>query len=400
MKKAFSIIALILVILMVVSLLSGIVLSSSKANATGSVTGMQKELEELAKKKEQLTKELEVLSDKKDKELEKKSVIDEQINMTQEEISLLESIVSSLDEQLYNAEEELSKAEELLEENLELSKKRIRSAYQRGEASYLEIIAQSSTIYDLISRVEIAKKIAEKDREVIAAVTKSKEIIESKKAEIQTNLEENQKAANQLAQREKNLEKQQAESDKMIDEINSDAEATRRAVIAAEEAEEQLQAEIRAALAANNNSGGVVDTGDFRWPLDSKYNNITSKFGYRTHPVTGIYKLHSGVDIASSGIKGSSIYAAKGGTVIKAGYNTGYGNYVVINHGDGYATLYGHASSLTVSAGQTVNKGDVIGYVGSTGYSTGPHLHFEIMINGEYTNPLDYFSGVMTFTYY
>ena len=109
---------------------------------------------------------------------------------------------------------------------------------------------------------------------------------------------------------------------------------------------------------------------------------------------------NTGIDIASSGISGTSIYAAKGGTVIKAGYNRGYGNYVVIDHGGGYATLYGHASVLNVSAGQTVTKGDVIAKVGSSGYSTGPHLHFEIIKNGEYTNPISYFSGVMQFTYY
>jgi murein DD-endopeptidase MepM/ murein hydrolase activator NlpD len=130
--------------------------------------------------------------------------------------------------------------------------------------------------------------------------------------------------------------------------------------------------------------------GKFLWPV-SGYYSVTDVFGMRTHPTTGVYKLHTGVDIAGSGIRGKPILAANSGTVLKAGSHTAYGNYVVIDHGGGYSTLYAHAKSLNVSKGQKVNRGDVLGYVGSTGYSTGPHLHFEIMENGNYKDPLSYF---------
>ena len=399
MKKICSFIALIIVLLMMLSMFSGIIFSSFSASASG-VDSMQKELDEIAKKKEKLEKELSVIADKKEKELEKKSIIDEQINATNEEISVLNNVIETLETELEQAETKLDQAQEQLDETLELSKTRIRNSYEQGSASFLEIIAQSESLYDFISRMEIVKQISEKDNQVISEVKESKEIIEAKKKEIEENKAKNESAAAELESKEKTLENKQAASDKLIDEMNSDAEATKRAVLEAEAAEEKLQKEIQALLAqSTDSSSSVVDSGEFRWPLSSKFNNITSKFGYRTHPVTGVYKLHTGVDIASSGISGSSICAAKGGTVVKAGYNTGYGNYVLINHGDGYATLYGHASSLTVSAGQTVTKGDTIGYVGSTGYSTGPHLHFEIIKNGEYQDPLSYFSGVMTFTY-
>lgn len=398
MKRFYSILALVILIIMIISIFSGIILGNVNASAS-SVSDMQKELEELAKEKEKLEKELGVIADKKEEELEKKSIIDQQINATQSELGVLNNIVDTLEAQLEDAESELEEAEKVLDEKLELSKNRIRSAYEQGEASYLEIIAEAKTLYEFITKVEIAKQISEKDQEIIKAVKESKETVEAKKAEIKANKESNEAAAEQLAAKKTTLAKKQQASNQLLKEINSDEAAKKRAVIAAEKAEEQLQAEIRASLAASQGNSTVVDSGDFRWPLDSKFKNITSKFGYRTHPVTGVYKLHTGVDIASSGISGSSIYAAKGGTVIKAGYNRGYGNYVVIDHGDGYATLYGHASSLCVSAGQVVSKGDVLGYVGSTGYSTGPHLHFEIMHNGEYTDPLGYFSGVMSFTY-
>lgn len=403
MKRVYSIIALILVILMVLSLISGLFVSSFNAEAS-SISSMQSELDEIAKQKEKLEKELNVISEKKEEELQKKNIIDEQINATQSEINVLNKMLSTLDDQLESAEEQLEEAEGLLNEQLQLSKDRIRSAYEQGDASFLEILIGSKSLYDFISKVEIVSQINAKDREVIANVKKNKEIIETKKEEIKENKQKNEEAVSELSKKEASLEKKQAASDKLLDEINSDEQAKKRAVLEAEAAEEQLQSEIRAALQAAASSSGsqssdVIDTGDFRWPLDSKYRNITSEFGYRVHPTTGVYKLHTGVDIASSGINGSSIYAAKGGTVMKAGYNRGYGNYVLINHGDGYATLYGHASSLCVSAGQVVEKGTVLGYVGSTGYSTGPHLHFEIIKDGDYVDPISYFTGVMTFTY-
>lgn len=398
MNGKFRLIALVIVVIMVISMISGFIISGVSANAQ-SVESMQQELDELAKKKEELERQLNVISEKKEKELEKKSIIDEQINATRSEISVLNNVISSLDSELEAAESELDAASKLLDEKLKLSKERIRSAYEQGQASYLEIILQAESIYDFISRVEIVSQIAENDKNIINQVVESKQTIEAKKKEIEQNKIANEEAALKLKNKQSNLSKKQQESDKLIDEMNSDAAAKKRAVIAAEEAEAQLQREIMSALSSSGNST-VVDSGEFRWPLNSRFNNITSVFGYRTHPVTGVYKLHTGVDIASSGINGSAIMAAKGGTVIKAGYNRGYGNYIVIDHGGGYATLYGHASSLLVSVGQSVSKGDTIAYVGSSGYSTGPHLHFEIIKDGEYTNPLGYFSGVMQFTYY
>ena len=402
MKKVYSVIAIIIIALMVLGLFSGIILAGTTANAEGSVDSMQRQLDELAQKKEKLENELNVISEKKETELKKKSIIDEQINATYSEIDVLDQMISTLDSKLDAAEQELELAQQKLDENIELSKQRIRSSYEQGDASILEIIAQSKSLHDLIARVEIIGNITKKDNDVISSVKESRDTIAAKRAEIKEDKEQNEKAASQLESKKQQLEKKQNVSEQLIDDMNSSEESKKRAILEAEAAEAELQNEIRAALSSSSSSSDgttVVDNGDFRWPLDSKYRNITSKFGYRTHPTTGVYKLHSGCDISSSGIYGASIYAAKGGTVIKAGYNTGYGNYVVIDHGDGYATLYGHASSLNVSAGSIVSKGDVIAYVGSTGYSTGPHLHFEIMKNGEYNNPLDYFSGIMSFTF-
>ena len=140
---------------------------------------------------------------------------------------------------------------------------------------------------------------------------------------------------------------------------------------------------------AENNGGTVPpSTGGFIFPLDrSGYAYMTSPYGYRVHPISGVYKLHNGADLAA--YQGTKIYASRSGVVTTAAYNAGgYGNYVVINHGDGYSTLYGHMTHYCVSAGQYVSQGEVIGYVGSTGNSTGPHLHFTVYYNGNTINPL------------
>ena len=185
------------------------------------------------------------------------------------------------------------------------------------------------------------------------------------------------------------LEGLRAESQQIIDDLQEDIDAFEAQYEEAKKAEERARQEAEAAAKSGNyNVPANFVGGQFLWPSATTY--VTSPYGYRIHPVTGAQRFHSGVDIGAS--YGTNIFAANSGTVVVAGYNTGgYGNYVVISHGGGYSTLYAHCSSLLVSAGQQVSKGQVIATCGSTGMSTGPHIHFEIQLNGQTTNPLQYF---------
>ena len=260
--------------------------------------------------------------------------------------------------------------------------------YELGTTSYLSIILGSESLHDFISRVEIVRQMAEYDQKVIDQLKETKETIERETKAIQEKKDAQEKALDALEDNISALKKKQSESDSLIEGFNKKTAENIKAIEAAERAEAELQAEIRQALA--NSSNETFVGGQFLWPIPGYY-TVTSPFGYRTHPTTGVYKLHTGVDIAGSKISGKPILAANSGKVIKAGYNRGYGNYVVIDHGGGFSTLYGHASKLAVSAGQSVTRGDTIAYVGTSGYSTGYHLHFEIIENGEYKNPLSYF---------
>lgn len=387
MKRWRSIIALSIIILLVLSMLTTFAFSF-RAYGAGGVSDMQNELDDLVAKRERLEKELASIKGKKEAALEQKAIVDEQVMALDKEAELLDDMVDTLKKELNDSKEALADAQGDLEENTELAGARIRAMYELGTTSYLSIILGSESLHDFISRVEIVRQMAEYDQKVIDQLKETKETIERETKAIQEKKDAQEKALNALEDNISALKKKQSESDSLIEGFNKKTAENIKAIEAAERAEAELQAEIRQALANSSNENFVG--GQFLWPIPGYY-TVTSPFGYRTHPTTGVYKLHTGVDIAGSKISGKPILAANSGKVIKAGYNRGYGNYVVIDHGGGFSTLYGHASKLAVSAGQSVTRGDTIAYVGTSGYSTGYHLHFEIIENGEYKNPLSYF---------
>ncbi len=394
MRKWRSAIALVMVLSLIIGMLTTIVFSI-KAYGDTDVSSMQNELDDLIAKREKLEKELASIADKKDAALEQKDLLDQQINSLNDEADLLNTMVDDLSDQLDASEEKLKNAELVLDEQTTRAKERVRAMYELGSTSYAEIILNSDSLHDFIARIELVKQMATYDKKVIEDLKETKNTIQTETEKIKVNKESQEKALNQLESNVSSLEKKKNQSENLIETFNKKTEANLKAIEEAEKAEAQLQAEIRQALSASSNQSFVG--GQFQWPVNGFY-TISDAFGYRTHPITGVYKMHTGVDICGSGIRNKPILAANSGTILKAGYNRAYGNYVVIDHGGGYTTLYGHASSLNVSVGQTVSRGDTIAYVGSTGYSTGPHLHFEIMQNGNYINPLSYFSYNFKYT--
>ncbi len=388
MKKWRSVIALLLVILLVMGMIATI--ATSIYVYGDDVSDMKDELDAIASKKEQLEKELTSLENKTNVVLEEKAIIDQQISELNKESALLNEVVDELKSDLEVSRDRLAEAEGALDDNVALAKERIRAMYELGDTSYLSLIFGSSSIDEFTTRFELVKQMAEYDRKVINRLKETKATIEQETTAIEQMTNQQENALYALESNVSSLEQKQAKSQSLINRFNAQTEENLKAIEEAEKAEAALQAEIKEALA--NSTNDMEFDGQFLWPVEGYY-SITDVFGMRTHPVTGVYKLHTGVDIAGGGIRGKPIRAAGDGIILKAGYHTAYGNYVVIDHGDGYSTLYGHASSLNVSAGQTVMKGDTIGYVGSTGYSTGPHLHFEVIQKGTNLNPLNFFSG-------
>lgn len=308
-----------------------------------------------------------------------------------------ESQIKQLTEQLTTLETSIAQKEQELIEKKQTLEDRLVAMYMRKEPTFLDVLL-SGELMNFISNQNIIKQAANYDNDLINEVEELKTSLETEKTEVETlkqeketktaelqtmKAEKEQKAAS-LTEEQKALETQLSEYKAQAEQY---AELERQA-IAKEEAAKKAAASQNNSSSSNN---AVVTNpykgGKLAWPCPAS-SRITSQYGYRI--LFGVRDFHTGIDIGAS--KGTNIVAAESGTVILAsyGWNGGYGNYIIINHGNGITTRYAHTSALYVSVGQTVSRGQVIAAVGSTGNSTGPHLHFEVRKNGSHTNPLNY----------
>ena len=304
-----------------------------------------------------------------------------------------------LDKDITKTEAELKAAQARLQSREKVFYKRVRDIYINGRLSYLDVVVGSKDFSDFANRMEMLKRILQSDMDLINTIKTEREEIASKKAK----LEEDRAKVLELekvAQEKQNLINQKkAERQAVLERAMNDRDTAERAYneLMASSASitamlQQRAAERAAAVAAAASQGGsgggatwVQGTGQLAAPVVAP---ITSDFGWRIHPIYGTRRLHAGTDFGVD--EGTPVHAADGGVVVEAGWVSGYGYTVIIDHGNGMSTLYAHNSDVAVSPGQTVSKGQVVSYSGNTGGSTGPHLHFEVRINGEPTDPMGY----------
>lgn len=318
-----------------------------------------------------------------------RAALQSEIDLTKEEIATVEAYIERLQDQIDVKTTELAAAEEALEQKEEEFALTVRTTYEQGDTSYLEVLLNSTSFADLLSRMEIITAIMEDNKKIVAEYTAAKEDIEQKKQELEETQAAQKEYQENLGYKVDELAASEAEQAALAESIQaykaeSEAEYDR---IASEMQDVSNQIAALSAQAAANGSVPMGD-GTLIWPTPSCTTN-SSAYGWRIHPIYGTRKFHAGEDIPAG--YGAEILAAASGTVITAGWVSGYGNYTVIDHGGGMMTAYGHQSSIAVSVGQTVTQGQVIGYVGSTGNSTGPHLHFEVYINGATVDPKSFF---------
>lgn len=296
---------------------------------------------------------------------------------------------SAVNLQIKQTEEEIKKAEAYLKQRQEILNKRVRSIYMYGQLSYLEVITGAKSFSDFANRLELLKRIIHSDLNLIIEIQKQKALIEAKKAELEEQKARLDALAAEAQKAQDEVVAKKAQQQKIMDEARSEKEAAAQMeadlIAESNNVREMIQNRIRQQQSGGIDTPVVHGTGVFIWPCNGP---ITSPFGYRTHPIFGTTIYHAGIDIGVD--YGTPIHAADGGTVIAAEWYGGYGNAVIIDHGNGLQSLYGHNSSLTVSVGETVSQGQVIAYAGSTGYSTGPHCHFEVRQNGEAVDPMGY----------
>jgi murein DD-endopeptidase MepM/ murein hydrolase activator NlpD len=371
-----------------VLIISSLTLSTVHAD---SLSDKKKQLNEVKGNIKNLKSKINNLKEEKSDVLVDINKINRQVDDVQATIQSLESRIDLTQDQIKIADSELQDAIEDFESQKDLYGQRLKAMYINGPQGYVEVLLASESFSDFISRTDMVKKIIDYDKAILEEIKEKQESIEEKKDNLQEKkgqlislesaAEEKKEELDDANERKKayyeKLEKNQDAYEKALDDELAESNAL----------EKQIQAILAQSGSQGSYSGsktGIVKVSDI-----GRVPRITSPFGMRYHPILKKNKMHTGIDIGIA--TGTPIYAMSEGKVIISTYSSGYGNTVVIDHGGGISSLYAHNSKLLVGAGQTVKKGQMIAKAGSTGRSTGPHLHFEVRKNGTPINPVPYY---------
>lgn len=416
LKPIFS---FVLAFVMAASLFVGFIPMTASAKVT------QSEIDDLKSQKAALSEQsasyeatINSLKNKKNAQVELKTALDSKLALTNQQIMNLEEQIKLHDALIERKTQEVDEAQKTADEQLEKYKKRVRAMEESGRYNYVEVLFGANSIGEFLSLIDDIGDIMKSDKELEDSYKQSVADLKTVKAEYEEAQAELKQNKVECAQLKDQLQVDITQAAAVITSLQSEINDNASVLSELDSQESALQSQIQAKVKQlneqkkaeeeanrNNNNGGSsggnsggssVGTGNLVWPSYCTY--ITSRQGPRVHPVTGEYKNHGGTDIGAS--YGSAIYAADSGKVVSSsdGWNGGWGNYVMIDHGNGMQTLYAHMSSRACSVGQTVKRGQTIGYVGSTGMSTGPHLHFEMYVNGARIDPQTKYPG-MSFTY-
>lgn len=365
----------------------GIALFSAVVPFIASAAPTQSDIDAVSKKKAEQQQKINEAQKKQQNALDEKSALETKIASAQSEIDDIQKDIDDAKERIAQKEIELKEAEEKAELQYETMKVRLRTMYEDNSSSYITLLFSGENLSDIFSYAELIKQLLNYDNNMYDNLMETKNTIEDAKIQIELEKEEYEEKQNAVIEKKKQLNSLDAELQGTISKLKDDIESYKEAYAAFEREEASLKAQIAATLRSSGSGGASYSGGKLAWPTPG-YSTITSPYGYRIHPTLKVYKLHTGIDIAAP--KNATVVAAEDGLVVTSQYSSAYGNYIVINHGNGLSTLYAHHTSNLVSVGQQVVRGQPIAKVGSTGFSTGPHSHFEVLLNGSSTDPMAY----------
>ena len=433
-KRLVSILAGVMAAIMLLTLLISILPTRASAAASSSeirkqINSLQDDRKDIKNQISELQAQYQATSDEIADIVARKNVIDQEIGLLHAEIININEQISAYSVLIADQQEELDAAQARFDQLNEDCKTRIRAMEEEGTVSYWAVLFKANSFSDLLDRLNMVEEIASSDTRRLQELSDAAQRVEDAQAELAGEKAELEGTRTELDSTQKELDAKRQEADDLIVQLiakgeelklqQEDLEAEDEELLAqiAQKEQESNEAKLEEWLAymatyvppttvapsvpisdpnGSNNSSGSSGSSDSSvtvgssWLVPCSYKKISSPFGFRESPTSGASRSHQGVDLAANA--GTPIVASRGGTVTIASYSNSAGYYVTINHGDGFSSIYMHMTNYVVSSGQKVNQGQTIGYVGSTGISTGNHLHFGIAQNGAYVNPCNYVS--------
>ena len=419
--KIVRIISIVLAAVILLSLVSTALIvmvhAASSSEIKSKLADLRAKQAEIQKQSDELEKSIAENKDQSMTLVSQQAEIDQEMEMSRQKIENLNEQIQQLNLLIAEKQTELEASvakEEALQKQY---KARLRSMEETGSVSYWSILFRASSFSDLLDRVDMIREIAESDQLMLKQLSAATQAVETERADLEQQKLDLQQTEDDLAVEQAELETKRAKADTLITQMQAEYASLSDEFLAAEADEAAVREQIKktetdyfnalakeqaaaaaAAAAANktsnsnnssSSSSGGASSGGFAFPL-AYSTGVTCAYGPRVHPINGNKSFHYGVDLAAG--MNTEIYATKSGTVTGATYGEANGYYVTINHGDGYSSIYAHMTNYVVSVGDSVKQGQLIGYVGTTGWSTGPHLHFEILYNGSNVNPMNYIS--------
>ena len=377
-------------VVLAASVVVGPLTTPAQAVSQWEIDALQQQKDAIAQNKKDQQAALDALQAEQAGYIEQKTALDKQQEMAVEEINLTKEQLEMYQAMIEEKQAEADQAQADADAQLVKYKEHLRNMEEQGMFNfYLSILFGADSFSDLLARIDMISEIMEYDKQVEEDYKDARDFALEVKAEYEAYEAELSVKAEELQAEIDALQAELEATQQQIDALQNDIDSYTAAYVEYAADEDRVQAEIdRLTEELKKQNTPVASSGSYAWPCPSCY-TITSNYGYRYLELYGYTRLHAGVDIGAQ--YGASVTAAASGSVTVATYSSSYGNYVMIYHADGSSTVYAHMSSLAVSAGQYVNQGDVIGYVGSTGNSTGPHLHFEVRINGSTVDPMQFF---------
>ena len=363
-------------------------LTNEITNSITNEVDLEAQKEEVENKIEETNTKLEYVQSELSATMLKVQETEDKIIEYENDIEELGEKMNTLQASIDEANQSLQIASQNYEEKSDLLAKRLVAIYEAGDTQYLDVLLNSKSITDFISKYYIVQEIAEYDSILINQIEEEKNNIEQTRQKLENEQSEIRILKSRSEQTSVVLSNMKTLQQSYIKQLSEGEKVLQEQITAFKKEQAEIEAQIL--LATNNIDADIQYTGgEMLWPVAISGTAITSGYGVREHPIQGIVKEHTGIDIGNTPL-GAPVVATADGIVTYAGWLGGYGNCVMINHGDGVVTLYGHGNKILTSVNTEVKQGDVIMEVGSTGNSTGPHLHFEVRVNGNYTNPLSY----------